>query len=276
MTTPQTARSGVGLRWVQVFALNTYGSPLATGTTAYEGVQVEGSKALTITLPESRDIVYQGDDIALALDMLPSQDGASGQLTAGKTDDTLEALLTGNKSFTIGDGESMGMLLATDNQGKEPLVGMLAYRQAVDDRKGSATYGQRVWEWYIFPKTWVVPSEAGFNDSPTEKTYKVRPQIVRTHLWETAFTTATEGATQGQVLRGISVYEPKLVSFVGNNTVTAFLFPTTAYAAAATKMTVWVNGVNTTTGITKATTGVTFTTAPTTNARIEVFYEKAA
>jgi hypothetical protein len=276
MSAPNTTTSGVGLRWVQLFELNSTGSPNASGTTVYEGIQIEGAKALTLNAPTSRQITHVGDDGVIAVDKLPPTDASSGTLTTAKQDNAVEALMTGNKEFTISDGEAKAILMVTDNQGYEPQVGILAYRQSLDTEKGSATYGKRVWDWYILPKAFMVPKPDGFSDSPVEKSYDIFPQVAGGHLWETAFTDATEGAVQGQFVRGISEYPPIIASFLGNNTTTAFLFNTAHLAVSAAKISVWVNGVATTTGITKATTGVTFTTAPTTSARIVVLYEKAS
>jgi len=41
MTAPNTRRTSVGFRHCQVLLITSTGYPAATGTTAYEGVQVE-------------------------------------------------------------------------------------------------------------------------------------------------------------------------------------------------------------------------------------------
>ena len=50
MTAPNTTYSGVGLRDVQIFVLNTSGYPNATAAdTAYSGVDIGGARSMTIT-----------------------------------------------------------------------------------------------------------------------------------------------------------------------------------------------------------------------------------
>jgi hypothetical protein len=272
MAAPNSTSSGVGLRWVNLFLLNSSGSPAATTTTVYEGLQIEGAKALTLNAPASRQITHIGDDGVIAVDKLPPTDASSGTLTTAKQDNAVEALMTGNKEVTI--AEAKAILQVTDKQGYEPQVGLLAYRQSLDTKKGSATYGKRVWDWYMIPKAFLVPKSDSFNDTPEEKSYDLFPQVSGQYLWETAFTAVTEGAVQGQFVRGVSEYPPCVVAFYG--TVTAATFAVARPAISTAKISVWVNGVLTTTGITLATTGVTFTSGtPGATDRTVVFYEKA-
>jgi hypothetical protein len=275
MAAPNVVRSAVGLRYVTIFALNANGTPNATGTTAYEGVRISAAKTLELTVPEARQIVHFGDDRVLALDILPPTEPASGVLTVGRINDTIDAILTENLSFTGGDGETKLQLMATDNQGDEPQVGILAFQQAIDTTEGSATYGKRYWESYLLPKAWVTPMAPSMTDAPAEVRYNVRPQIVGAHLWGTAFVLGTEGAVQAQLIRGVSEFHPKIISFLGNGTATTFTLPASFPAQAATKVAVWVNGTLQTSGITKNTNNIVFTAAPANNARIDVLYEYA-
>jgi len=277
MATPSTTHSGVGLRWVQIFALNATGSPNASGTAVYEGVQIEGAKALTLNAPESRTITHVGDDRVIAVDKLPPTDASSGELTTAKIDDDLEEILTNNNVITVGDGESKAILIATDNQGSEPQIGMLAYRQTLDTNKGSATYGKRLWEWYLIPKAFVIPKPPSFNENGVEVAYSLFPQIVGAHLWETAFTVAAENAVEAQFARGVSEYAPIIVAFKGDGATAAFTFHADRPAQATAKISAWKNGVLVTTGLTKATTGITFTAGtPANGDRVVVFYEKTS
>lgn len=58
MAAPNTTRSGVGLRSITIFKLDTSGYPDATSsTTAYEGVAVSGARAMAITDPDRKSVV---------------------------------------------------------------------------------------------------------------------------------------------------------------------------------------------------------------------------
>ena len=61
----------VGMRRAVIFALDANGYPAAIGVTAYEGIEVVGPKAFTLTVPDARRIVHTGNDRVLALDYLP-------------------------------------------------------------------------------------------------------------------------------------------------------------------------------------------------------------
>jgi hypothetical protein len=273
MSAPAVVRTGVGVRNVQLFALNSTGSPNASSTSFYAGVQLEGAKVMTINDPEPRQITHTGDDNVLQLDQLPATEAMTGEITVAKTNDSVDALLTGKTSFTVGEAK----LLAIGNSnlaGSEVQVGMMIYRQALDASGGSSD-GARRWEFRIFPKCFLYPRENTWNDSPQERSYTLRPQIVAAHLWETAFASGTEGVSRTQGFRGISQYKPKIVSALGDNSTTVFSFPTGFAAADTAKIVVWVSGVlkTLTTHYTVTTSAITFVSAPASGARIVVFYE---
>lgn len=273
MTAPAVVRSGVGFRHCQVLAINASGYPNATDTSEYAGVRITGARTLTLNDPGPQQIVHLGDDRPLALDVLPPTEPVTGELMTSKVDDTVHAVLTDDVQVTIGEMKMMGM--GTETRGDENQVIMLAYRQTVDTDPSSGNFGARRWEWRLFPKTFVIPRETGFSDMPEEKPYTVRPQFVKKYPWGVSFADGTEGFEQAQGFRGISEYKPRLVGFQGDNAETDFTFDTDYPAQSTDKITVWVDGTEQTSDITKATTGVQWTTAPTTDANIVIFYEYA-
>lgn len=271
MAAPNTIRSGVGFRHVQVLALGTDNHPAATDTSVYVGVQLSGARSLTINDPEPQQIVHVGDDRPFALDVLPPTEPITGELIAGKINDVLEALLTSDASFEVGEAKMFPV--GSDNRGSENLMGVLCYRQTLDTDPDSSDFGSRRWEFRLFPKCFVIAREGGLTPDPEEKTYTIRPQFVKAHIWGTSLSTSTEGTLQVQGFRGISQYKPRLASFLGDNAETDFSFESTYPAITTDKIAIWVDGVLTTENITKATTGVQWTTAPTTDANIDIFYE---
>lgn len=253
----------VGMRYVSVFELNADGSPAATDTSAYEGLQIVGGQAFTLNLPDPRPITHVGDDGPLQIDYLPPTEGMSGELVAARMDMDIYALLTGTNVLTVGEAKSVGF--STDKQGSEPQVGLMMYQQALDDN------GERVWRSFIFPRATVYPRPNGMNPNPSENRFVISPAVVTKHLWETAFASTAEGYIRSQGMEIHTKYKPKLISFLGDNSNTAFALPETG--ADTAKMVVWVDGVLQTTQVTKATTEVSFGAAPTTGARIVAFYE---
>ena len=264
MTAPGTERRGVGARKMYVFALDANGDIESTTTTAYEGLEIVGIKTLNLTDPEPRTIYHTGDDVVLEVDRLPATESITGTFVISGVDDELDALATPVNSVT--EGEVRFMLVGTEQRGNEEQVGVIVFRQSLD------ASGNRCWESRIFPKCLITPIANGMDENPEEHTYSITPQFSDKHLWETDFSTTTEGAEKAQVVRMVTRYKPKIVKFNGNNTTTEFTFPTSFPAVDTTHIDVFVDGTIDAT-VTKATTSVQFTTAPTTNANIVVRYE---
>jgi len=273
MATPSGISSGVGFRNAKIFMLDANGYPAATGTTAYTGTRISGARALTINMVEPRRINYLGDDGVIDIDQLPALEADGGELRAGKMNFILDAILTGQKQFSV--GEATLMLSGTEKRGFEPQVGLMGYRQAKETDPDSSYYGQRVWQFVIMPKVQLIRRFGGWTENPEENMYTLVPAKVSKHLWGTSFAEVTEGALLSQMVWGKSFYKPQIVTFKGDNTVTEFLFPTTVQAVNTNKITVWKNGTAITSGLTKAVTGVTFTAAPASGDMVVVLYESA-
>ena len=272
MGAPTGINSGVGFRHIQILALDANGIPAATGTTAYSGIEIGGAKSLTITDPDPQQIVHYGDDNIFALDVLPAKEPISGEMKVGKQSDAVDEVLTGVKNVAV--GEASVFPIGTNQRGNENQVLVLAYRQAVDTDPDSGTYGKRVWQMRIFPRCYVIPREAGFEDTPEDRSYAVRPQFVTKYPWGISFTTTAENIARAQGMRGVAEFKPKIVAFVANGTTTQFALPVPAATTAKIKS--WLVNTSGTGALSTAgtlTTGqLTFTTAPTTGSLV-VFYE---
>ncbi|MCL4863862.1 MAG: hypothetical protein KJZ93_30930, partial [Caldilineaceae bacterium] len=179
MAAPNTTRSGVGFRHCAIFALTTAGYPAATSTTIYEGIVPGGVKRLTINDPEPKQIAHKGDDRVFALDSLPADEPITGEMSLGKINDALDAILTGQLSFAVGEAKMFGA--GTDKRGFEQQVGMLAYRQVLDTTPGSQQL--RRWEFRIIPALLAIPRENTWDENPEERSYVLRPQVATKHLW---------------------------------------------------------------------------------------------
>jgi hypothetical protein len=272
MAAPNTIRSGVGFRHCTIFALNTNGLPDASSpSTAYAGVEVTGVKRLTINDPEPQQITHQGDDRIFAVDSLPATEALSGELVTGKVNDTVDAVLTGQSGITVGEAKLFGV--QTDLKGFEEQIGIIAYRQTLDTTPGAQQV--RRWEFRIIPVALAIPRENSYDQNPEERVYTLRPQIASKHLWGQTFTTTAGGFEEAQMLRGVAEYKPKLLAWKANNTATTFTLSPTVANNNTSKITVYVDGVQQTSGITINTGSVVFTTAPTTDAIVVAFYEVA-
>lgn len=210
----------VGTRYANVWALNGSGRPLADSpSVSYVGHQAEGAKSLAIQVPEPRKITHSGDDRALAIDFLPALEAGTAELHVAKTDLVLQALLAGTAVSTI--GESKGILHATNKQGFEPVVGLMIYQQALDASADASINGLRRWRAIWMPKVKAILQPHGSDDNAADLVYKIAPLIVKAHLWGTAFTEATDGATEAQFSERMYEGVPFLDSFLGAETKSA-------------------------------------------------------
>jgi hypothetical protein len=271
MSAPSGIRSGVGFRNCVIFELDDKGYPAATSTTPYEGVRISGVRTMTLNDPELRRIPNPGDDGIVSIDTLPPNEAITGDLRTGKLNDLVDAIVTGQKVFTVGEATLFG--IGTEKRGFENQVGLLAYRQAQDTDPDSPTFGMRFWDFRIMPKTLLYSRETGYAETMEEHIYNVIPAKVTSHLWGTQFSELVEGFTQSQLVRGVTVKKPKVVAWKADGEETEFLFPEDAQAVAIAKVAVWVDGTLTTVGVTVALTGLTFLVAPTAGEIIVAFYE---
>jgi hypothetical protein len=257
-----------GLRRVDVIELNSSDTPAAVSTTAYEGMQVKGSTAYEVTMPDPRKITGLGEDGITTVVFLPPQEGASAVLRTDSADPNLAAVLDGTKVAALGEMTMIGM--ATDRQGFEPRVALIMYQAA----RGLTT-GRTYWHTYISPSAQVVRKSGGMIGDKVPTIYNVAPNRVSKHLWGPAFTMATEGYLSTQFIEIWSNYPIRIASFVADGTAVDFTFPVNFPAVSTAGIKVYVNDVEVTTGITKATTKVTFAVAPTATNRVDIIREVA-
>jgi hypothetical protein len=271
MSAPTGIRSGVGFRNCVIFALDANGYPAATDETPYEGTLISGVRTMSLNDPELRRIPNPGDDGIVGIDTLPPSEAITGELRTGKINDVVDALITGQKAFTVGEATLFG--IGTEKRGFENQVAMIAYRQAQDTDPDSPTFGIRFWDFRILPKTILYTRETGYAETMEEHIYNVIPAKVTSHIWGTVFTEEVEGFVQSQLVRGVSSKKPKIVAWKGDGIVKEFLFPAKAQAVSTSKIVAWNNGTAVTVDLTKAVTGLTFTTAPLAGDIIVAFYE---
>jgi len=278
MAAPANIKSGVGFRHCQIFTLTTSGLLAAVDDTAYEGLQISGARGLTLPIPEPQQINHYGDDRIFAVDRLPPNESISGTLTVGKNNFDVDALITGQNVVTIGETKFFGR--ATDKQGSEAQVCMIAWRQTLDTTPGASRV--RRWDVRLMPVCQIIPMNPSFDASnPEEMTYTVRPQVVSAYPWGIPFAEGVEGYTEGQLIDATTEYKPKLIAFLGDAAAVAFSLPAAAPAVSTAKMQVWHTVAAT--GVTADVTGtvilavdsVTFALAPAAGDTITVWYEYA-
>lgn len=259
----------VGARHGQVFELDDSGNIAATSTTPYEGFLVNHPKAFSTNFPNAKRIQHMGGDRVLAQDFLPPSEGSSATLRLARNDHDLYAMLSGTKGFAVGEAAVIGY--RTSSQGFEPDVALIIAQQSKD-----AITLKRRWRSYIIPVATVNAKGSSMDENPAEAEYEILPMPTSKHLWGPAFSDATEGFTESEVLETMTEGFPWVTAWKADGTEDEFLFAASHQATATTKINViTVAGSVITSGVTKAVTGLTFAVAPTAGQIVVAFYEIA-
>jgi hypothetical protein len=257
----------IGFRNLQFFELNAFQTPKATSPTApYEGLHHTSARAMTINQPAPRKIDQQGDDRVEAVDFLPPATSMDAEIRVGMSDLDIIALLSGIKVDTIGTSKFIS--LATDKQGLEPFVGILAYSQGND-----WPVGDRTWHWYFFPYAKAIYAPSSLAETPQDIIYRVVPQFSSLLPWGVALTETLNGTLVGQGIQGISQGRPHLACWLADGTATDFTFDAAHPAYDTSSIKVFVNETLDS-GAAVTVLKVTPSTKPDANDRVEVWYEE--
>lgn len=269
-----TIASGVGLRHVRVWLLDTAGYPDGdqSGTvTGYDGIRVEGVKSFQGNIPDVQTLTHTGDDRPFAQDSLPATTIETATITTGKTNLTLDAALRGESIHNIGDLQIDGM--GTDSQGFEAQVCVYGWRQALKTGDGDAAYGARQYITHFYPSARLVPKGAGMSEGQTDENgYNLTATVVNKYPWGLAFSEVNNGFTEAVKLRVISDNPLMMERFTGDGTAVNFHL---TYAPISTAKTLaYSNGTAATVSAVNTTTYyATLSAAPTNGAKVVFLYE---
>jgi len=253
-----------GFQRAVIFALDANGYPAATGSQAYEGLDIIGANLFNMNTPDVTKVPHTGQDRILATQFFPPKEGVTAQLTMDGSSTELIALLTGVKEYALAEKTFVSWM--TDQQGNEPDVGLLLVQAALD---ASSKLGQR--HFFVVPSGRAVPKPGSFDENAYKTIIDVALNPTTKHIWGEALTTGVEGAGETAFDEGDAAKRPNLVAFKGNNSTTIFLLPTSKPATSTAKMKVWVDGV--VASPTLAVDKITFSPAPGTGEMIVLLYE---
>lgn len=238
--------AGVGARYGVILANDTttgYPVPSATTAAPMTGVEVQGIKSLSANDPEPQRFTHYGNDSVLAQDTLPGTEGGSFTITTAKSNMLFDVAVEGTKVRAV-DGVQM-RLANSDNRGNEPLVTAMFYRQALDVKRGSSTFGKlRQYHVVIYPAVRISPASQSMEQGITDKTYNATPTNAQYTSWNEQLNTTNWGASQGEYIEAVTDYHPRLNAWVGNGTLTGFALSHTPVSSSY--LHVWVDGTLTT------------------------------
>ena len=224
----------VGFRQARFYELDERGLIKAVDENVYEGLQVPSVRALEMTIPDVRRIAHIGDDRIAAQDILPRIEPSSGVLRVGRNDYDIYALITGTISRTVGEMKKIGY--ATDKQGTEVDVGLLAFQQSLD-----AVAKTRRYRGYMFSSVRAIEAPGSMDENPAEYTFALQPQVSTMSLWGEPYVELTDGYLESEFDEVMTVGYPHVVAWLGDGIVTKFTFATARPASATAKIHgVWV------------------------------------
>ena len=246
MTDNYKQSTSVGLQHVRVALRDTDGTidvPAGqTVATAYNGLHVQGAMALSVEVPEPNRVPAAGDDRVYYTFQLPPEDAVTGELRTTKENTEVHALVTG--TLVWGSDPIRKFAFATDAQGDEPALFLWGRRRAVDTREGSANFGQKCWEMWVFPNALATPRPSGAERSNVgEMVYSLVANDSSTDEHGAAFTEAINGFTAAPFMKIVCHGKPILDAWVGDNIVTAFNLSQSSGPLAGSTPEVYVDGV---------------------------------
>jgi hypothetical protein len=270
MATASEQIAGISFRGVQILALDQAGYPVVDAVTEYSGLRIVGAKALTINRPAWQNVYATGDDHVLAAFMLPPQEGASGELRVGAFDMTAEELLG---DLTIKTVDEHNLLPFGTDVVALPQVCILAWREAKSVATGDE--GRSHYQFILIPRATITPNGGPFDERAVgDRTMSVLCHVTDAWPWGEELDPDTDGCAEMQGADGTCEYVPRLCSFVGDGSEDEFAFG--VEAVSTDKISIYVDGVLTTAGVTPAVDGLTFSSPPADGAKIVVFMEVAA
>ena len=190
----------VGLREVHIFKRDTDGAPSIGSTalgTAYAGVQVYKSRALTITPAAAQRINAAGDDRVFHTFQEAPNELPTGELRVAINDFLTLAMITSVTEFGSPDNRKE-MVVSSDKVGEEDQLMIWGTRKSAGAEPGLSSYGQRAWETYF-----ILSAYASARPSPMEiftvgeTIYDVACNMSSTDEYGRTMTEAIHGCTEG-------------------------------------------------------------------------------
>ncbi len=251
-----------------------------TGTAAYPGYEIIGSRGLTLQIPEARRITHTGDDRVLAVTLLPPEDPVTGELTTASLDLEADSILGGLPGAQpLLDG--LHTARATDLQGNEPVVWFKTASVGTDvDRTGTTMGASRWWNRFFLGRVVARGPRLEYG-SAIESSYSVVANPTRRFPWGTVVDPSTYVYREYNLLEIVTEYPLRMDVAIWDGTDSTFSLtrPAINVGTTANKIAVFVNGARYVEGtqytVNPARDTITFTDGniPASGAIVVVVYE---
>lgn len=201
------------------------------GAAAYEGVEVIGPVAFEPNFGSPRTFanVSQGqvnDTIVKA-----SIDPKTAVLRTSYDSNTIAAMIANINIITMGESKVLGG--ETEKTGREIPVGVMIQMDGHDEDDNPAHITD------FYHKAQLTPSPVTHNDSPITKEYTLSLSRVSKRIWGDVLSVATHKHTSEVYAHDLAEGVFNVITWLGDNIVTAFTLPTSKPALTSAKAKVW-------------------------------------
>lgn len=271
--------SAVGIVPTYFSFLDSVGYAMGSGTSLANGAasgagQIFGVKNIGIPVPPARTVVITGDNGQLGAIQLPGNTAPAGTLVAAVRNPTFINGSQGTITETIGNTDmDIGGIPCPNFQ---PFC-LIASSPALDQTPGSVgNQGYETTIWYHL--TQVPLDETAMADSAVHDfTHSILATLATVQPWGKALTTVLNGATRALYRKFFNTNPALLHSFKGDGTIVTVTLDQTPAGTDGNNVIVYQDGVLLVygTGAGKYQVSgkvITFGTAPTAGAKIEVLY----
>jgi hypothetical protein len=267
--------SAVGSAKTYFSFLDSTGYALGSGLTLANGSssgasQILGFNSIGIPVPPARTVVVTGDNTALGSVLIPGNTAAQGTLVTSVRNPTLSNKAIGLLAETIGN---------TDFEGFGTPCPVFTPMMVIDSAPGFDSNGNAGYETIIWFNVQLMPiEEATIADSAVHQfTHNVKANPVTVRPWGKSLTVSTNGSTKllGQKL--FNTYPLLAATYIGDGAATTTVLDQAPVAADGNSVIVYQDGVLLVYGAgagkyTLSGSTITFGTAPTAGAKVEILY----
>ena len=276
MTDPSGIGWGVDVYRAVFFPISSTGGidhpgyPDFAANEPYEGLEFTGPKSLALNLGAPRAITNVAQGRVQDTIYLPSIEAKTAEFHLSYIDQVTFAALSAVKTGVRGGGRYMPF--GTDKQGLE-IDGIFMISQLAFHDEDGVTQ----WHNYIIPRARAIVNMPSFDENAIDVTVNLSLSSSSKHVWGASLSENTDGALKMHGIDHITWDRFNIVAWVTDGVEDIFLFPTDKPALSnyATTFELWDYnaGTEVTAGITKSTTGVDYTIAPTAGKLLVAIYE---
>ena len=221
------------------YLMGTTGT-IANGSDAGMG-RLNGVNTVGLTIPEARNIVYEGDNGTKGSQLISPSTMPEGEIVTSIADLTFQTQAQSLTTRTLGD--TVSQMLGPRCPTYKTLA-LIVNSPGLDQTAGNV--GQSGWHTYIFWKTQIQPRSGTIeNGSPSAFSHKTVATYADTAWWGEAFPSSSGWGTLSGLILDLGWGSAPWTghTFISNAATLTFTLDETPTAANGNALMIWKNGV---------------------------------